>query len=312
MQIRTAIDSDIPEILHLLYLSRGEQLITKTADYWNWKHLQNPFGPSPVLLAEEKGELIGIRTMMQWQWQKGDKIYKTLRAVDTATHPHRQGRGIFTHLTKAMVEHAKLEKIDFIFNTPNHKSRPGYLKMGWKDAGRISVGIKLSNGFDRVKRIADQAECLLSNLKQIIDINNEDLCKAGRYFTPKSEAYLTWRYQNNPVITYTIFQQKGIFIAAYIKKGTINELRISECISDFSKSSIQTIKDFINSMAKVNGAVLVSCSPYIARRLGGAYVCLPIGPLLTVKDLNDLTHLDDVGFSSNKEYIATLGDLELF
>jgi N-acetylglutamate synthase-like GNAT family acetyltransferase len=65
MQIRTATKNDIPAILNLLYLSRGEQTIAKTSEYWCWKHIDNPFGSSPVFLAQENGELIGLRTMMR-------------------------------------------------------------------------------------------------------------------------------------------------------------------------------------------------------------------------------------------------------
>jgi hypothetical protein len=34
--------------------------------------------------------------------------------------------------------------IDFVFNTPNDKSRPGYLKMGWQEVGKLSVAIRVA------------------------------------------------------------------------------------------------------------------------------------------------------------------------
>ena len=98
MIIRPATYDDTPAIIELLKKSLGESMIPKSAALWSWKHEQNPFGPSFVLLAEENNELIGVRAFMQWQWVWNDKIYRAIRAVDTATHPKHQGRGIFKKL----------------------------------------------------------------------------------------------------------------------------------------------------------------------------------------------------------------------
>jgi hypothetical protein len=40
-------------MIGLLKKSLGEGLIPKSEALWNWKHEQNPFGASFVLLAEE-------------------------------------------------------------------------------------------------------------------------------------------------------------------------------------------------------------------------------------------------------------------
>ena len=34
------------------------------------------------------------------------------------------------------------EGVDFVFNTPNDKSRPGYLKMGWEEVGRVPITVR--------------------------------------------------------------------------------------------------------------------------------------------------------------------------
>ncbi|MDH5380092.1 MAG: hypothetical protein OEW75_04520, partial [Cyclobacteriaceae bacterium] len=46
------------------------------------------------------------------------------------------------------------ELTHFIFNTPNEKSRPGYLKMGWVDAGRLPVYFRPVAGIKNWKKIA--------------------------------------------------------------------------------------------------------------------------------------------------------------
>src|SRR5688500_17576198 len=98
MEIRRAVEADIPEIVSLLKLSLGESLMPKSERYWRWKHIENPFGVSPVLLAIEAGTIIGVRAFMRWAWSRGETRLEAVRAVDTATHPDFQGRGIFRKL----------------------------------------------------------------------------------------------------------------------------------------------------------------------------------------------------------------------
>src|SRR5688572_3667570 len=139
MLIREATEADIPAIVELLKISLGESLMPKSEAFWKWKHIDNPFGKSPVLVAEENGQLIGVRAFMQWEWQYQNKIYKAVRAVDTATHPQHQGKGIFKKLTLELVEQCKAKGVDFIFNTPNKSSKPGYLSMGWMSNGKLKI-----------------------------------------------------------------------------------------------------------------------------------------------------------------------------
>ena len=40
------------------------------------------------------------------------------------------------------VEEMTAEGVDVVFNTPNTQSRPGYLKMGWIDVGRLPVAAR--------------------------------------------------------------------------------------------------------------------------------------------------------------------------
>ena len=62
-----------------------------------------------------------------------------MRAVDTATHPDYQGRGIFSRLTLHAIDELRADGVAFVFNTPNDQSRPGYLKMGWQPVARLPV-----------------------------------------------------------------------------------------------------------------------------------------------------------------------------
>src|SRR5690349_5445137 len=142
MQFREATEADIPSIVDLLKLSLGESLMPKSEAFWRWKHVHNPFGSSPVLLALDGEKLIAVRAFMRWEWRQGETIYKAVRAVDTATHPDYQGKGIFRKLTLQLVDLCKQEGFHFIFNTPNKVSKPGYLNMGWQTNGKMPIRIR--------------------------------------------------------------------------------------------------------------------------------------------------------------------------
>lgn len=142
-EIRDARDSEVEAIVELLRLGLGEGAVPRTEAFWRWKHQANPFGESPVLVAEAGGRLIGVRAFLRWTWHLGGEgdsaAVAAVRAVDTVTHPDWRGRGLFSELTRRLVDHVASEGAAFVFNTPNRKSGPGYLKLGWEEVGGLPV-----------------------------------------------------------------------------------------------------------------------------------------------------------------------------
>jgi len=142
LEFRRATPDDRAAILHL-----GTRALDWLADaeehaFFAWKHEQNPFGQSPMWVACDGDRVVGFRTFMRWEFlENGRRVIRAVRAVDTATDPEYQGRGIFTTLTLAALDDLRSEGIDMIFNTPNEKSLPGYLKMDWRVVGRLPVSI---------------------------------------------------------------------------------------------------------------------------------------------------------------------------
>src|SRR6185295_3366058 len=102
-----------------------------------------PFGPSPSWVALDGERIIGFRTFMRWEFEHEGRVRRAVRAVDTATHPDYQGRGIFSTLTRAGLDEMRADGVDYVFNTPNDNSRPGYLKMGWQTVGRLPVSVRM-------------------------------------------------------------------------------------------------------------------------------------------------------------------------
>ncbi|MDR5590569.1 GNAT family N-acetyltransferase [Christiangramia sp. SM2212] len=304
MIIREATVNDIAEILFVLKRSLGETSSKKTEDVWRYKHIDNPFGRSLVLVAEEKNKIVGVRAFMRWKWQRENQIYNSYRAVDTATDPSHQGKGIFKKLTLKALEIAKEEGGEFIFNTPNEQSKPGYLKMGWQEVGRLNVALRpvLNIG------TSNNQHChIIKNNLGLDVIEKYKGCKmdSNKIFTPKNRDYINWRYKKCRLQNYWIFEDSNVFLACYPKKRKfITELRVSEAI--FTNSiGRKTLNKKLLEINKKIGANLISDSTGLLRyKLVGNF-----GPDFTIRNLNN-QNLDNTFMLEYWDY--SLGDLELF
>jgi hypothetical protein len=95
LTIRPGQPEDVDGILELVRASMGVGDIPREREYWEWKHVRNPFGASPVLLAEAEGKLVGLRVFMRWEWRRDDRRVRSVRAVDTAPIPSGRAGGSF-------------------------------------------------------------------------------------------------------------------------------------------------------------------------------------------------------------------------
>jgi GNAT superfamily N-acetyltransferase len=215
LTIRRATDNDIDAAIELAGRALGWEEGRPNEAFFRWKHFANPFGASPMWIAEHDDQLAGFRTFLRWEFLRPDgSKAKAVRAVDTATDPAFQGRGIFTALTLHAIEELAAEGVDFVFNTPNDKSRPGYLKMGWVEVGRVPVQVRLGSPgaalrVARAKVAADKwsqpitagddpSEVLASD-REIADLLDRIPTDHNHYVTARSPAQLRWRYSFAPL-----------------------------------------------------------------------------------------------------------------
>jgi hypothetical protein len=157
-----------------------------------------------VVVAESDNRIVGLRAFMRWDLNttEGDAL-RCVRAVDTATHPDYQRRGIFRRLTEEALELAVAQDVDLVFNTPNEKSGAGYLSMGWKEIGPVGAMARPSARLvtDRGPGQLAEPERFVSDPQPAIPLAISDRPPRGLR-TPRSEAYLRWRFGSHPTARY--------------------------------------------------------------------------------------------------------------
>ncbi len=319
--IRRATTSDRSEILALLAASLGRDgTDPRYEQLFAWKHEQNAFGRSPAWVACDGDRIAGIRVLMPWEFRRGDVLVRAVRAVDTATHPDYQGRGIFTRLTLHAIEELRGEGVGFVFNTPNDQSRPGYLKMGWQTVGRLATSVRPVR-LGAVPRIvsarvpADRWSAETTAGDPAADVLADDEARAellaslptgAALRTNRTPAYLRWRY-GTPLLGYRAIVGSrglagGVALFRVRNRGPAREVALCDLL--VPRGDPRVARRLVQALLRVADA------DYLIR-LGGGVVApggmirLPgQGPLLTWRAVSDPV--------VPREWDLTLGDIELF
>lgn len=313
MIIREGAYSDTKEIISVLKASLGESKLPKTEEIWHFKHFNNPFGKSLILLAEEDDKIVGVRAFMRWQWQIGAKVFSAYRAVDTATHPKYQGRGIFKKLTLCALEIAQKNGDHFIFNTPNSQSLPGYIKMDWKKVNKLKIHLTPVNpiNYIRSKKSHQYVIQKIRNgnlFEKLVNDFNTINASRSELFSIKSSEYLAWRYENNPLQAYDVRSDDDFYLATYIKEhNNFNELRIVEQIF-IDEIGLKKLNQEIKNLTKNLNVHVITSSKKLTNILG---LSGNLGPVLTLRNLNLNVNINEA-LLDLKNWNYTIGDLELF
>jgi len=339
VRVRAASERDLPRILDLLALSMGGESHASRPAYWNWKHVLNPFGSSPCLVAEAGDDVVGVRVFMRWKWRSGATDHLAVRAVDTATHPDWRRRGIFSRLTRALLERCEQRGVAFVFNTPNSRSRPGYLKMGWQEVERAALLVRpqrplrvLRAGFRALAgregvagsaalpmRGAETAADLFASraFPELVAPRRE---RDERYHTVRSPGYLRWRYELVPFPEYGavwVEEPVGAAVVFRVKQRLgLRELSICELLRSPEPGASQATSRVLRKLVEtVDADYVVACavadSPEREVLLRSGFLpARVLGPTLVVRPLAVPTTAPDPTAPASWRY--GIGDLELF
>jgi predicted N-acetyltransferase YhbS len=313
LDIRPAQDDDRAAIIALLQRSLGSDGDPRYPELFAWKHDTNRFGPSPMWVATDGGRVVAFRALMRWEFVRGGKVLRAVRAVDTATDPDYQGRGLFRALTMHGLESVTAEGVDFVFNTPNDQSRPGYLKMGWREVGRVPATVRFTGPSGVLHAVRSRVPADRWSTELDVGVPVLDWLStggpAGRIGVPRDvreirtnvdDEFLAWRFGTTLLGYRVVDDGDSAVIVRARKRGTATELAV---VAEFGQPAA-------TQRLAARAARQAGCS--YAIRIGPAapmagYVGLPGGgPMLTWRAVNDQ------GFPPLANWALSLGDIELF
>jgi GNAT superfamily N-acetyltransferase len=296
----------------------------RSAESFRWKHLTNVFGRSLLLVAEAEDRIVGFRAFMRWRFRAGDDLLSAVRAVDTATHPGFRGRGIFTLLTLAAVDQLR-EDTDLIFNTPNEKSLPGYLKMGWSVVGDVPILIRIRRPVRFVRRVGSLGSDRQIPSRSTAGVRAEEALAAwtsatgtgafeSRLHTPVDGAFLNWRYSRAPELDYRAIasdEPASIAIFRIRPRGDLLEATVSDLLGDGRSSTGAATLRRVGTEARVDHITcsFPSGSAGMAAARRALFVRSPRGMTLAANPLRGDLPLD---VTDLRNWAPVLGDLEVF
>lgn len=317
LEIRRAQDGDRAAIVDLCRRSLGWDDEGTDAAFFGWKHDENPAGPSPAWVAvTPSGDIAGVRLFLRWRFRHEGRSLLGVRAVDTATDPAWRGRGVFSRLTMGALPGLRRDGVDFVFNTPNDQSRPGYLKMGWQPVGRVPVGVLFRPGVARhirsIRTPADRwgqatdvgvpvLEALaLPETAALLD----RLGARPGIATEISMDWLRWRYRFAPLGYCAVplngeRVSDGLVVFRLRNRGPVLECTVCEVLA---LPGTKVHRSLSKLLART-GADMMLIAP------GGAssgVIQAPLGPMLTWRPIGR------PGTPKMRDLMLTMGDLELF
>jgi hypothetical protein len=313
--LRPALEQDAAGIRALVSAEMGWGADDRAERLWEWKHERNPFGSSPRWIAEDAGRVVAARIFMRWQFETaGGHVRNAVRAVDTVTARTHRGRGLFRRLTLQALTDLATEDVDFVFNTPNEQSRPGYLSMGWEERGRVPVAAWAERPGGWVLMARSRVPAALDSLpseagRPAADGLEDDVVRLlGRppagLATRRSGAYLRWRYAGLPALHYRVLAlgrdpAEGVCVLRVRHRGKAVEAVILDSCGPSRAARLRLTRE----VARATRATHVLTVPGATGAIG--VPILRAGPRLTVRAITAQP-------PSGGTLRLALGDVELF
>lgn len=310
VQIRPAQPTDLPQVIALLRVALGKGDDPDYEAFFRWKHEQSPFGPSPSWVATTDGRVVGFRTFMRWEFERGGQVLRAVRAVDTATAPDFRGQGVFSRLTRTALEELRADGVDLVFNTPNDQSRPGYLKMGWRLVGRLPVLVcpRSVVSAARLFRARVPARLWSEPLTVGAPVSTQQTWgPSGPGTDPtilrtrRTPEFMAWRYGFAPLHYRLVSSDHGCAVVRVRRRGAARELVFADDTATGAAARRRIVGDAL-ARTRADYALLLGGRSEARRgvpvtSMGPTLTCLP----LSAQDSPPLA-----------SWGLTLGDVELF
>jgi predicted N-acetyltransferase YhbS len=295
------------------------------SEFFRWKHMASPFGPSMLLVAEVDGEVVGFGAWLRWRLKAQGQTLEALRGVDMVVHPAYRGRRIQVALVRKASELFSAETA-FTFSSPNQRSRSGSLTVGGREVGRLSRFVRphrplrgavrwvLARGSGTSQPPPVEAETAAEVLRDGDDVSQllaQTEAPIERLTTDRDVDYLRWRYgrfaEYQAVRVDTDDQLAGLAIFRLRRHGSAWVSHVCELlVADNDRRIARRILDRVRKAAPAD---FVTCN-FPSRRDAAlcGFVQSPGGTLLVARPLRQNLNPDPTRRAS---WALSIGDLEL-
>jgi GNAT superfamily N-acetyltransferase len=269
--------------------------------------------------------VIGFAAYMPWRFSARGQILTTMRAVDFAVHPSHRRRGASSALTQTAMRHLAGD-VAFTWSNPNEQMRPGSLKSGRRQVGRLPrfvqlrVPLKYTVQRGRAKGSAtprhltieaDTAADLLHDGAHASLLLARTKQPRDRLVTAKDLDYLRWRYgrfeEYRALRTDVHSGGSGLVIFRARRHGSFWVSHVCELFVE--QDDRRTARRLLRQVRDAAPADLVTCS-FSSRRHAALSGFVPYrgGTVLTTYPLQQNLVLDPTQRAS---WALSLGDVEL-
>jgi GNAT superfamily N-acetyltransferase len=333
VELRIYREKDETRVLELLAEAFGSSPVGDwSPEFFRWKHLASPFGPSLMVVAETEGRVVGFRAFMPWRLRAGGRLLHAVRGADVATHPDFRGMGLLVRMTRRALA-ALSDDVELVFTHPNKQSVAAARKLGWVIAGRLPVSVRVRRPVRFARRLpsvrrgavkrdaepdpdAQTAADALHDSVAVSTLLGEMPVPGHRLRTSRDLAYLRWRYASPMLLGYRAVSEQragglgGLAIFRLHRRGDLWESTVAEVI--VRPGDRRTARCLLRQVIAAAPVDYLTCRFTASSSLGRAawqsgFLPSRLGPRLAVHPLRDVIDPEPTEMSS---WDLSLGDLE--
>lgn len=137
-----SLERATPSDYHGLFRASFDDNPKLTPDYIDWLYCKNPSGSVVGTDAFFDGKLVAHYATIPRNYRRGERRFRAVLSVNTATHPEHQKRGLFKALATETYAAATRAGFDFVVGVANAQSTHGFLKnLNFRLLGNVRLAV---------------------------------------------------------------------------------------------------------------------------------------------------------------------------
>lgn len=230
----------IDSFLQSMSLSHNDPL--KSKEWFLWKFESSPYGKAVLACAFDKNNVVGCVAFGMGKIAYNSKEYITALSYETFVHPDYQNMGLFKKLISVAEEELKNKGVSFLYNFPNSKSLPGFIRLNWNNFSYLQTyKLKITSLVNLIFNLKHLKSPFVPNLIDLIPENiniKHDFSKHNFYadiITPIwTKEYIIWRFMLFSKHEYYIIDKHEYYVIGIVGcRGKLKEVKI--LYIDFNK-----------------------------------------------------------------------------